>query len=84
VSAYYHTQYGVNVGTPDDGFESVTIMIPFCLDASKLQPTGTCNFSRMDSAILRLPDSTINGPIYAVNYNILRVQNGMGGLLYAN
>jgi len=84
VSAYYHTQYGVNVGTPNNGFENVTIMIPFCLDASKLQPTGTCNFSRMDSAILRLPNSTINAPIYAVNYNILRVQNGMGGLLYAN
>jgi hypothetical protein len=36
------------------------LMIPFCLDASKLQPTGTCNFSRMDSATLRLPDSTID------------------------
>jgi hypothetical protein len=84
VSAYYHTQYGVNVGTPDDGFEHVTMMIPFCLDASKLQPTGSCNFSRMDSATLRLPAATIDSPVYAVNYNILRVQNGMGGLLYAN
>jgi hypothetical protein len=27
---------------------------------------------------------TINAAIYAVNYNILRIQNGMGGLLYAN
>ena len=85
VSAYYHTQFGVNVGSPDDGFESVKLMIPFCLDASKLQPTGSCNFSRMDSATLRLYGSnTINTPVYAVNYNILRVQNGMGGLLYAN
>ena len=84
VSTYHHTQFGVNSGEPDIGFESVKLMIPFCLDASKLQPTGACNFSRMDSAILRLPDSTINGAIYAVNYNILRVQNGMGGLLYAN
>jgi len=58
-------------------------MIPFCLDAPKLQPTGTCNFSRMDSARL-ISDANIDGAIYAVNYNILRVQNGMGGLLYAN
>jgi hypothetical protein len=83
-SAYYHTQFGANLTAADEGFDSVTLMIPFCLDASKLQPTGTCNFSRMDSATLRLPDSTINGAVYAVNYNILRVQNGMGGLLYAN
>ena len=58
-------------------------MIPFCLDASKLQPTGSCNYSRMHSARL-ISDADINGAIYAVNYNILRVQNGMGGLLYAN
>ena len=84
VSAYHHTQFGANSAVANEGFQGVKLMIPFCLDASKLQPTGTCNFSRMDSATLRLPDSTINGAVYAVNYNILRVQNGMGGLLYAN
>jgi len=84
VSAYHHTQFGANSTVANEGFNNVKLMIPFCLDASKLQPTGTCNFSRMDSATLRLPDSTINGAVYAVNYNILRVQNGMGGLLYAN
>jgi len=83
VSAYYHTQFGANNTVDVEGFESVTLMIPFCLDASKLQPTGTCNFSRMDSARL-ISDAAINGAVYAVNYNILRVQNGMGGLLYAN
>jgi hypothetical protein len=84
VSSYYHTQFGADPASNDSGFESVTLMIPFCLDASKLQPTGSCNFSRMDSATLRLPNSTINAAIYAVNYNVLRIQNGMGGLLYAN
>jgi hypothetical protein len=83
VSAYHHTQFGANTAAPDNGFQSVKLMIPFCLDAPKLQPTGTCNFSRMDSARL-ISDANIDGPIYAVNYNILRVQNGMGGLLYAN
>jgi hypothetical protein len=37
----------------------------------------------MDSARL-ISDAAIESDIYAVNYNILRVQNGMGGLLYAN
>jgi hypothetical protein len=84
VSAYHHqTQSGTDAANSTNGYYSVSLMIPFCLDASKLQPTGTCNFSRMDSARL-INDSSINGPIYAVNYNILRVQNGMGGLLYAN
>jgi len=84
VSSYYHqSQTGTNIGDIVYGYLSVGLMIPFCLDASKLQPTGTCNFSRMDSARI-VNDSSINGPIYAVNYNILRVQNGMGGLLYAN
>ena len=84
VSAYHHqSQSGTDAANSTTGYYSVKLMIPFCLDASKLQPTGTCNFSRMDSARL-INDSSINGPIYAVNYNILRVQNGMGGLLYAN
>jgi len=84
VSSYWHTQFGHNETTASDGFKYVTLMIPFCLDASKLQPTGTVNFSRIDSARLILNKSTFNAPIYAVNYNILRVQNGMAGVLYAN
>ena len=86
-SAYWHTQFGHNVDYPSEGFEYVRIMIPFCLDASKLQPTGTVNFSRIDSARLILNKSSgskFDEQIYAVNYNILRVQNGMAGLLYAN
>jgi len=84
VSAYHHqTQSGTDASNSTTGYYNVKLMIPFCLDASKLQPTGTCNFSRMDSIKL-INDSSINGPIYAVNYNILRVQNGMGALLYAN
>ena len=83
VSCYYHVPYGASSTDPSEGFETVTLMIPFCLESSKLQPTGTCNFSRMDSARL-ICDDQINADIYGINYNILRVQNGMGGLLYAN
>ena len=74
VSTYFHGPYGSNQNT--------TMMYPFCLDASKKDPTGTLNFSRLDSARIIL-DEAINGDIYAVNYNILRISNGVGGLLYA-
>jgi hypothetical protein len=63
------------------------LLIPFCLDTSKLQPTGTLNFSRIDSARLVSSENFTAasfGDLYAVNYNILKIENGMGGLLYAN
>ena len=58
---------------------------PFCLDSNKFQPTGTLNFSRLDSAKFIIDgNSRFNGDIYAVNYNILKIEHGMGGVLYAN
>ena len=61
-------------------------LYPFCLDTNKLQPSGTLNFSRLDSArlVTNDPEGFGNTDIYAVNYNILRIQNGMGGLMYSN
>lgn len=77
---YFHTPYDTG-SLPGSSF-----LYPFCLDTNRLQPTGTLNFSRLDSA--RLITDEANGfnqaDIYGVNYNILRIQNGMGGLLYAN
>ena len=58
-------------------------LIPFCLETNKLQPSGTLNFSRIDSARLVSSNNFVN-TLYAVNYNILKIENGMGGLLYAN
>ncbi len=89
VSPYYHTQYGFETA------ESLRKMalIPFCLDTSKLQPTGTLNFSRIDSfrLVTQAPSMTSNivnttrsQYIYAVNYNVLRINKGMAGLLYSN
>src|SRR6056300_783306 len=72
---YYHTNF---VTSPD------FFLYPFCLSTSSLQPTGTLNFSRLSSAKIMSEDLPINDPIYAVNYNILRIENGMAGLLYAN
>jgi hypothetical protein len=59
-------------------------LYPFCLDTSKVQPTGSLNFSRLDSARLVNDTSNSDDDIYAVNYNVLRIENGMGGLMYSN
>jgi hypothetical protein len=59
-------------------------LYPFCLSTSSHQPTGTLNFSRITSAKIMSESVDILDPIYAINYNILRVENGMAALLYAN
>ena len=66
----------------------------FGLNPEESQPSGTCNFSRLDTATLILDLYPSNNGanesisrsvnVYALNYNILRVTNGMGGLAYAN
>ena len=77
VMSYYHIPYLVD--NADDLF-----LFPFCLDTSKIQPTGSLNFSRLDSARIISDTDIISRDVYAVNYNILRIQAGMGGLVYAN
>lgn len=77
VTTYFHVPY-------DDDNTGDLFLYPFCLDTSKLQPTGTLNFSRLDSARIISQTDNIFDDIYACNYNILRIQNGMGGLMYAN
>jgi hypothetical protein len=79
---YYHTTAGVvssSTKVNDD-----LMLIPFCLDTAKVQPTGSLNFSRLDSARLVSDNTSFNNTIYAVNYNVLRIENGMGGLMYSN
>ena len=56
----------------------------FALKPEEHQPSGTCNFSRIDTAILELTSNKQTGEIYAVNYNVLRIMSGMGGLAYSN
>ena len=99
---YFHTQNAYQTVPAGTNFIAPVAIIPFCLDTSKFQPTGTLNFSRLDTYRLITPvqlssglqtlAATIAGLrgtpgviyMYAVNYNILRIQKGMGGLLYAN
>ena len=57
----------------------------FALKPEEHQPSGTCNFSRIDTA--KLVFNTAPGAdfvVYAVNYNVLRIMSGMGGLAYSN
>jgi len=58
----------------------------FALKPEEHQPSGTCNFSRIDNAQLHTTSASAptNTTIYAVNYNVLRIMSGMGGLAYSN
>ena len=59
-------------------------MYTFALKPEEHQPSGTCNFSRLDSAVFTFGGTAPTGTItvYAVNYNVLRIMSGMGGLAY--
>jgi hypothetical protein len=74
--------------TPDTGIN----VYSFALRPEEHQPSGTCNFSRIDNATLQLilSNATVTGSatakvrVYATNYNVLRIMSGMGGLAYSN
>jgi hypothetical protein len=73
---------------PDTGIN----VYSFALKPEEHQPSGSCNFSRIDNAVLQLVLSaaTVAGTatakvrVYAVNYNVFRVMSGMGGIAYSN
>ena len=57
----------------------------FALKPEEHQPSGTCNFSRIDSAQLIASNNLVSySVIFAINYNVLRIMSGMGGLAYSN
>ena len=96
VPQYYNTPYGY---VHNNSVANVAI-ISYCLDTSKLQPTGTLNFSRLDTFRIVVPPTLPNGVLglyntnltsayptpflYAVSYNVLRIQNGLGSVLYSS
>ena len=73
----HHTGYG-SVTVPD----SIAVY-SFALKPEEHQPSGTCNFSRIDNAEL-ISSVPIATEVYAINYNVLRIMSGMGGLAYSN
>ena len=59
----------------------------FALKPADYQPSGSCNFSRIDRAEITFTDfDTVNDTIhmFALNYNIFRIVSGLGGLVYSN
>ena len=79
VQPFYH-----HSGNPMPGIYSYS----FALQPEEHQPTGTCNFSRIDNAqvwvALKAGGLSNIQKMFAVNYNILRIQSGMGGLAFSN
>ena len=82
----YVQPYQCHTNGPADGVN----VYSFALTPEEHQPSGACNMSRIDNATLSLEvhadykDSNSTISIYAVNYNVLRVMSGMGGLAYSN
>tara|TARA_Y100000389_G_scaffold200506_1_gene241113 strand:+ start:47 stop:1138 length:1092 start_codon:yes stop_codon:yes gene_type:complete len=82
----HHSGYGSILAGDGIGVYS------FALKPEEHQPSGTCNFSRIDNAVVtntedrKGPGSSYadGGVCYAVNYNVLRIMSGMGGLAYSN
>uniref|UniRef100_A0A6C0JGT2 Major capsid protein N-terminal domain-containing protein n=1 Tax=viral metagenome TaxID=1070528 RepID=A0A6C0JGT2_9ZZZZ len=80
--------YQHHTRNPDTGIN----VYSFALRPEEHQPSGSCNFSRIDNATLQLvlSNACVEGTktakvrVYAPNYNVLRVMSGMGGLAYSN
>lgn len=81
----HHTNIPIN--TVGDGSANINVY-SFALKPEDHQPSGTCNMSRIDNATLNISiAAAVAGDvvrIYAVNYNVLRIMGGMGGLAYSN
>ena len=100
VQPYQHHTGGSTAAWPSSVTPARTNPInvySFAIQPEEHQPSGTCNFSRIDSATLVYESVTSTGAgtfpsknypynfrMYAVNYNIFRIMSGMGGLAYSN
>ncbi len=67
---------------------NVIYVYSFSMNPESFQPSGSCNFSRFDNKELALEFvdniAISEVKVFAVNYNILRISKGMGGLAYIN
>jgi len=104
VSSYYYGIHGINQSASYnatdevmeyrknfyDGFSDVTFVMPFCEKIEQVGPTGTLNFSRIDSSRIEVvpnaasSNTVIDAAVYAVNYNVLTLENGMAGMRYSS
>jgi len=87
----HHSGFGSH-GAANNTHDHSIAVYSFALKPEEHQPSGTCNFSRIDNAQLIQSggQESVNANtgnvqnVYAVNYNVLRIMSGMGGLAYSN
>lgn len=76
----HHTNPGV--------FDKYIYVYSFALHPEELQPSGASNYSKIDTVDFQLQLNQTHPPsvirIYALNYNVLRIMNGMGGIAFLN
>lgn len=80
----YHNSvqpYQHHSGNPRIGINSYS----FAFFPEEIQPSGVCNFSRVDKKVLEV-NSAVEGiiTIMGFGYNVLRISKGLGGLAYNN
>ena len=84
VQGFKHHTHSVRT---DSNHLQFIYLYSFALNPEEHQPSGTCNFSRIDNTVLSFnnnPSRTGIIKVFAVNYNVLRIMSGMGGLAYSN
>lgn len=87
----YVQSYENHSHTPQDGIN----IYSFSLHPEEYQPSGSCNFSRLNHNVLHINfdetfinelttnSDTIVLTTYAINYNILRFMGGLSGLAFS-
>ena len=90
IQGYYHSEHASELlkGTSNFKGGNGLKMYSFAQKASKHVPTGSCNFSRLDNAEMKIKGAS-NGSfndlvLHAVNWNVLRIKKGMAGLSFSN
>ena len=81
ITSYYHTE---NTSDTSIITDIDMYMFPFGMEVNRHQPTGTLNFSRVDNAKFTWTASNSPVYLYAVNYNIFRIESGLGGVRFSN
>jgi len=93
IQNYYKSDYGISDYDVNRNmlFYTRYYAYHFCLNASQYSPSGSCNFSRIDNAKITIRGANVapsrkGDPlyVYAVNYNVLRIKDGLGGILFGN
>tara|TARA_B110000967_G_C18885885_1_gene563946 strand:+ start:1128 stop:2516 length:1389 start_codon:yes stop_codon:yes gene_type:complete len=65
-------------------FDKNIYVYSFCLNPEEHQPSGSCNFSRLNDCKLTFTGNVSIDKIFAVNYNIMRISNGLVNLRFTN